>query len=86
MVTDAADNGKAIPAVAGAATGVLTFLGLALWFGFPIIPTVEHLPTVVVDRPSPYPVVAPATGSNDPGEQVYQTVCAACHQGNGQGF
>ena len=86
MVTDAADNGKAVPAVAGLATGVLTFVGLMLWFGLPIIPNTDHLPTVFNDKPSPYPVVAAPAGSNDPGEQVYTTVCAACHQANGQGM
>ena len=84
------DSGKAAPVVpvaAGAALGVLTFLGLIVWFGLPLIPTTENLPSILANRPSPYATVSAATqGPTNPGEQTYQTVCAACHQANAQGL
>ena len=86
MTTDVATNGngRAVPLLYGVLIGVLTFLGLMIWFGIPIIPTIDDLPTVMKDKPSPYPVVV-ANLSNDPGERVYQTVCITCHQATGQG-
>jgi len=86
MVTDASDTGKAIPVVTGAATGVISFIGLVLWFGLPIFPNNDKLPSRLIETRSPYPTMAAASGPTDPGEATYQTVCAACHQANGQGL
>jgi mono/diheme cytochrome c family protein len=81
------DSGKAIPVVTGAGIGVLTFLSLILWFGLPLIPSTKDLPSILHDKPSPYPALAAtAAGPSSPGEATYQTVCAACHQANGQGL
>lgn len=87
MTTDVAHGSSdAVPAVLGAVTGVLTFLSLLLWFGMPVIPSTDTLPTVWTDKPSPYASLAAPAGPTDPGEQTYQTVCAACHQATGQGL
>ena len=81
------DSGKAIPVVTGAGIGILTFLSLILWFGQPVIPTINDLPSILHEKPSPYPAAAAtASGPTTPGEQTYQTVCAACHQANAQGL
>jgi mono/diheme cytochrome c family protein len=86
MVSDV-DSGKAIPVVTGAGIGVITFLSLMLWFGQPVIPNIDDLPSIFHDKPSPYPAMAAtAAGPTSPGEQTYQTVCAACHQANAQGL
>jgi mono/diheme cytochrome c family protein len=62
---------------------------LTVWFGQPLIPSTDNLPTVLQDGPQPtaaaMAVQAPA-GPTDPGEQVFTTVCAACHQANGKGL
>jgi len=85
MTTDVA-NGSLVALVSGVATGVVTFLGLMVWFGLPVIPSTTDLPTILKDRPSPYASSAAPAGPTDPGEQVYQSVCAACHQPTGQGL
>jgi mono/diheme cytochrome c family protein len=83
-----ASSAKTVPVVTGVAIGILTFAGLNLWFGQPFLPTAENLPTTF--RPlSPTEqaaVAARPTGPVDPGEQVYTSVCAACHQATGQGL
>lgn len=87
MTTDVANGpSKAVPVVAGALTGVIAFLGLIVWFGLPIIPNTDNLPSVLHDKPSPYASLAAPAGPTDPGEQTYQQICAACHQANGQGL
>ena len=88
MVTEV-DSGKVpvVPVLTGAAMGVFTFLSLLLWFGLPVIPNTNELASVLHDKPSPYPALAAtAAGPSSPGEQTYQTVCAACHQANAQGL
>jgi mono/diheme cytochrome c family protein len=87
MQTDAS-NAKTVPVMTGVALGVLVFAGLNLWFGRPFIPTIEDLPTVFRPLPPTAAAMAAAapSGPTDPGEQVYQTVCAACHQPTGQGL
>jgi mono/diheme cytochrome c family protein len=90
MTTEVANGSsslsKAAPAALGALTGVLAFLSLLLWFGMPVIPSTDSLPTILHDKPSPYASLAAPAGPTDPGEQTYQTVCAACHQATGQGL
>jgi mono/diheme cytochrome c family protein len=87
MTTDVANGSShAAPAVLGALTGVIAFLSLILWFGMPVIPNTDGLPTILKDKPSPYASLAAPAGPTDPGEQTYQTVCAACHQATGQGL
>jgi mono/diheme cytochrome c family protein len=83
-------SGKIIPAAAGAATGVLIFTGLSLWFGNPLFPSVEALPTY----PTPYtpsPTAAALAASKpaaavDAGAQSYAAACGACHQADGKGL
>jgi mono/diheme cytochrome c family protein len=87
MTTDVANgSSKAVPAVLGALTGLITFLSLILWFGMPVIPNTDNLPSILKDVPSPYASLAAPSGPTDPGEQTYQTVCAACHQATGAGL
>lgn len=81
------ESGMAVPVATGAALGVITFLGLVVWFGMPLIPTTANLPSILPNQPSPYASVS--TGPQvplKPGEQTYQTICAACHQANAQGL
>ena len=86
METEASSD-KAVPVLTGAAIGVLVFAGLNIWFGIPFIPTTEDLPNVFKEPPpSAAMAVAEPAGPTDPGEQVFQTVCAACHQANAQGL
>ena len=82
-----ASSAKAVPVLSGAAIGILVFAGLNIWFGLPFIPTTADLPTVF-KQPSPSAALAMAepAGPTDPGEQVFQTVCATCHQANAQGL
>jgi mono/diheme cytochrome c family protein len=88
MTTEASSN-KAVPVIAGAATGAMAWFFLTVWFTQPLIPSTDDLPTVLKDKPQPtaasMAVQAPA-GPTDPGEQVFTTVCAACHQANGKGL
>lgn len=86
MTTEASIN-KALPLFTGALTGLVAWVGLSLWFHQPMLPSTEDLPTKLKE-PSPTAaaaVAAPAAPS-DPGEQVFTTVCAACHQANGKGL
>jgi mono/diheme cytochrome c family protein len=83
----AASSAKAVPVLAGAVIGIMVFSGLNIWFGIPFIPTTDDLPTVWKQPPASAAVaVAEPTGPTDPGEQTFQTVCAACHQANAQGL
>lgn len=87
MTTDSkAAPSPAVPAAAGVVTGVLAFLSLILWFGLPVIPNNDSLPSRLHDKPSPYASLAATSAPTDPGEQTYQTVCAACHQASGNGL
>ena len=90
-MTTEASSSKAVPVIAGAATGALAWFFLTLWFGIPIFPKAENLPTVFKEDTQPTAAAmmanAPAaTGSGDPGEQTYNTVCGACHQATGKGL
>jgi mono/diheme cytochrome c family protein len=58
-----------------------------MWFSMPLIPSTDDLPTVLKEPPPSAAAVAAApAGPTDPGEQVFTTVCAACHQTNGKGL
>jgi mono/diheme cytochrome c family protein len=64
---------------------------VTVWFGLPIFPSADDLPTVFKQDPQPTAAAMLATanaptGPADPGEQVFSTVCAACHQANGKGL
>lgn len=89
MVTEAI-SGKAVPVVpivTGVATGLITFAGLCVWFGLPIVPTTDDLPTIFRDVPSPYgALVDSPAGPTDPAEQAYVAACGACHQATGEGL
>lgn len=90
-MTTEASSSKAVPVIAGAATGALAWFFLTVWFGIPIFPSTDDLPTVFKEdtQPTAAAMMANATapaGSGDPGEQVYSTVCAACHQATGKGL
>lgn len=89
MVTEAI-SGKAapvVPIVTGVATGLITFAGLCVWFGLPIVPTTDDLPTIFRNAPSPYGALVDApAGPTDPAEQAYVAACGACHQGTGEGL
>jgi mono/diheme cytochrome c family protein len=86
-MTSEASSVSAVPWLAGVGTGVLSWVGLSLWFVQPLIPTTDDLPTVLKEPPpSAAPAVAAPAGPTDPGEQVFTTVCAACHQANGKGL
>lgn len=86
-MTTEASNSMAVPVASGAAIGALAWAGLYIWFGIPLLPTTSDLPTILKEPPrSAAPVVVAPTGPVDPGEQVYTTVCAACHQANAQGL
>jgi mono/diheme cytochrome c family protein len=78
-----------MPVIAGAATGFLAWFFLLVWFGQPLIPSTDDLPTVFKENTQPTAAAmasaAPA-GPTDPGEQVFTAVCAACHQANGKGL
>lgn len=89
MTTEASSN-KAVPVIAGAATGFLAWFFLTVWFSLPLIPSADDLPTVFKENTQPTAAAlassaAPA-GPTDPGEQVFTAVCAACHQANGKGL
>lgn len=89
MTTDVANGSKTapvLPAALGVLSGVIAFLSLILWFGMPVIPNTSNLPSILKDVPSPYASLAAPAGPTDPGEQTYQTVCAACHQATGNGL
>jgi mono/diheme cytochrome c family protein len=90
-MTTEASSSKAVPVIAGAATGALAWFFVTLWFGIPIFPKAENLPTVFKEdtQPTAAAMLANApqvAGSGDPGEQTFTTVCAACHQANGKGL
>jgi mono/diheme cytochrome c family protein len=90
-MTTEASSSKAVPVFAGAATGALAWFFVTLWFGLPIVPSAEYLPTVFKEDTQPTAAAMLATantpaGSGDPGEQTFSTVCAACHQANGKGL
>jgi mono/diheme cytochrome c family protein len=86
MTTEASSN-KAMPLFAGVATGLMAWAGLSMWFSMPLIPSTDDLPTVLKEPPPSAAAVAAApAGPTDPGEQVFTTVCAACHQTNGKGL
>jgi mono/diheme cytochrome c family protein len=89
-MTTEASSSKAVPVFAGAATGFLAWFFLTVWFSQPLIPSTDDLPTVFKKDTQPTAAAmatatAPA-GPTDPGEQVFTTVCAACHQTNGKGL
>jgi mono/diheme cytochrome c family protein len=85
MTTEA--SSMAVPVVSGAATGLLAWAGLYIWFGIPMLPNTDDLPTILKEPPaSTVPAVVAPAGPTDPGEQVFTTVCAACHQANAQGL
>jgi len=85
MTTEA--SSMAVPVVSGAATGFLAWAGLYIWFGIPMLPSTDDLPTILKEPPaSTVPAVVAPSGPTDPGEQVFTTVCAACHQANAQGI
>lgn len=87
MTTEASSSNKAVPLIAGVATGFLGWAGLTIWFSMPLIPSTDDLPTVRMRAPGPTAaVVATPPAPSDPGEQVFTTVCAACHQANGKGL
>jgi mono/diheme cytochrome c family protein len=83
-------SGKILPVAAGAATGVLVFAGLSLWFGHAFFPSVEALPTYPkVVTPSPTAVARAAAMPSvptDPSQQAYASTCGACHQADGKGL
>jgi mono/diheme cytochrome c family protein len=89
MTTEASSN-NAVPVIAGVATGFLAWFFLSLWFSQPLIPSTDDLPTVFKQNTQPTAAAMAATtapaGPTDPGEQVFTTVCAACHQANGKGL
>ena len=89
-MTTEASSSKAVPVLAGAATGALAWFFVTVWFGQPVIPSVEDLPTVLKQDTQPTAAAMMTTaqpaGPTDPGEQVFTTVCAACHQANGKGL
>lgn len=90
-MTTEASSSKAVPVIAGAATGAMAWFFLTVWFGQPLIPSADNLPTVFKEDTQPTAAAMLATantpaGSGDPGEQVYTTVCAACHQATGKGL
>jgi mono/diheme cytochrome c family protein len=89
MTTEASSN-KAVPVIAGTATGFLAWFFLTLWFSQPLIPSTDDLPTVFKENTQPTAAAmassAPPAGPTDPGEATYSTVCAACHQANGKGL
>ncbi|HEX2675505.1 MAG TPA: cytochrome c [Polyangiales bacterium] len=78
-----------VPVAVGTVVGLMMFAGLSFWFGRPFIPTVEDLPTYPKPAPvDPYAALGPATpaGPTDPGEQVFVSVCATCHQADAKGL
>ena len=90
MTTEASSN-KAVPVIAGVATGFLAWFFLTLWFSQPLIPSTDDLPTVFKQDTQPTAAALAASqpaaaGPTDPGEQTFTTVCAACHQANGKGL
>jgi mono/diheme cytochrome c family protein len=86
-MTTEATSINAMPLLGGAVVGALAWAGLSLWFTQPLIPTVENLPTILKEPPpSAAAAVAAPAGPTDPGEQVFTTVCAACHQANAKGL
>jgi len=89
MATEASSN-KALPLLTGGVIGALAWAGLNAWFGQPFIPTTADLPNVFPAPPPPTAAAAAAAAvpqaPKDPGEEVFTTVCAACHQANGQGL
>jgi mono/diheme cytochrome c family protein len=87
MTTDVSNSSMAVPVVTGALTGALSWASLCVWFAQPLIPNTDDLPTILKEPPPSAAVAAPTpTGPTDPGEQVFTTVCAACHQANAQGL
>lgn len=90
-MTTEASSSKAVPVIAGAATGAMAWFFLTVWFGQPLIPSADDLPTVFKENTQPTVAAMLASantpgGSGEPGEQVYSTVCAACHQASGKGL
>ena len=80
-------SSKATPFLGGAVIGGLAWAGLNIWFAQPLIPSTENLPNILKEPPpSTVAAVAAPAGPTDPGEQVFSTVCAACHQATGQGL
>jgi mono/diheme cytochrome c family protein len=85
-MTTEASSSKTVPLLSGVAIGVVAFAGLTAWFSHPLIPTTDDLPTIFRKQPLATVAVAAPSGPTDPGEQVFTTVCAACHQANAQGL
>jgi mono/diheme cytochrome c family protein len=78
---------KAVPILAGALVELLSWAGLNIWFQHPLIPSTDDLASVLKEPPPSAAVAITApVGPTDPGEQVFSTVCAACHQANAQGL
>jgi mono/diheme cytochrome c family protein len=87
MTSEASSSNKAVPVLGGVAIGVLAWAGVNIWFTVPLIPTTENLPTILKEPPaSAAAAVAAPTGPTDPGQQVFTTVCAACHQADAKGL
>lgn len=73
-----------LPQIAGVLVGLLFFCLTSLWLGKPIIPSLETVyAKAVLPPPEPIPVVDAA---DETGEQVYQRICVACHQADGNGL
>jgi mono/diheme cytochrome c family protein len=86
METPEATISKALPVVTGALTGVIAFVGLNLWFGIPMIPQVQDLPTYPHEPSRAYVEWQKENAKpKDLGAETYK-VCAACHQANGEGL
>jgi mono/diheme cytochrome c family protein len=80
-------SSMATPFLGGAVIGGLAWAGLNIWFAQPLIPTTEDLPNILKEPPpSAAPAIVAPAGPTDPGEQVFSTVCAACHQTTGLGL
>ncbi|MEY4578153.1 MAG: hypothetical protein RL701_2856 [Pseudomonadota bacterium] len=86
-MTSEASSNKALPFLTGTTVGLIAWAGLNMWFGHPLIPSTDDLATNFKEPPpSAAAVVAAPAGPTDPGEQVFSTVCSACHQATGQGL
>lgn len=74
-----------VPVVAGGVVGLLFFALASIWLGNPVIPSVEQVEANLV-YPAPEPLPPAPAADEETGEQVYNRVCAACHQATGAGL